>query len=250
MENNEKDRGIEVDISRIFTVLWRRVWVILLAGVLMATLAFSYAWFLVAPVYESSAKIYVRNVYEANNGAYSQAQIDGAQALARTYMVILDTRPVWEKVQQKTGLEYSQAQLRGMVDAESLNETEIFQITVRARDYRHAAAIAKALTEILPEALASVVEGGSVRVVEEPVENPVPMGPSYLEYILLGAVIGIFLSAAIIVLLDIMDNFIDTESYLTNKYEDVPLLAVIPCDEGGKNSYYRGKGYYAADGRK
>lgn len=250
MENNEKDRGIEVDISRIFTVLWRRVWVILLAGVLTATLAFSYAWFLVAPVYESSAKIYVRNFYEANNGAYSQAQIDGAQALARTYMVILDTRPVWEKVQQKTDLGYSQAQLRGMVDAESLNETEIFQITVRAHDYKHAAAIATALTEVLPEALASVVEGGSVRVVEQPVENPVPMGPSYLEYILLGAAIGIFLSAAIIVLLDIMDNFIDTESYLTNKYEDIPLLAVIPCDEGGKNSHYRGKGYYAADGRK
>lgn len=250
MEYNEKDQGIEVDISRIFTVLWRRVWVILLAGVLMASLAFSYAWFLVAPVYESSAKIYVRNVYEANNGAYSQAQIDGAQALSRTYMVILDTRPVWEKVQQKTGLEYSPDQIRGMVVAESLNETEVFQVTVRAHNYKHAAMIATALTEVLPETLAHVVEGGSVRVVEHPVENPAPVGPSYFVYGLLGAVIGVLLSAAIIVLLDILDNFIDTETYLTNKYGDIPLLAVIPCDEGGKNSAYRGKGYYAADGRK
>lgn len=250
MEYNEKDQGIELDIGRIFTVLWRRVWVILLAGVLVATVAFSYAWFLVSPVYESSAKIYVRNVYDGNNGAYSQAQIDGAQALARTYMVILDSRPIWEQVQQKTGLQYTHKQLKGMVAAQSLNETEVFQVTVRAYDYKHAAAIATALTEILPEALSNIVEGGSVRVVEQPVENPEPVGPSYFKYILLGAAIGIFLSAAIIILLDIMDNFIDTEAYLTNKYEDIPLLAVIPCDETGKNGYYRGKGYYAADGRK
>ena len=250
MEHNEKEWGIELDIGRIFTVLWRRIWAILLAGVLAATFAFGFAWFFVSPVYESSAKIYVRNVYDGNNGAYSQAQIDGAQALARTYMVILDSRPIWEQVQQKTGLQYTQKQLRGMVAAQSLNETEVFRVVVRAYDYKHAAAIATALTEVLPEALSNIVEGGSVRVVEHPEENPEPISPSYPKYILWGAAIGIFLSTAIIILLDVMDNYIATEAYLTSKYEEIPLLAVIPCDETGKGSYYRGKGYYAADGRK
>ncbi len=250
MEYNEKDQGIELDIGRIFTVLWRRVWVILLAGVLVATVAFSYAWFLVSPVYESSAKIYVRNVYDGNNGAYSQAQIDGAKELAQTYMVLLDSRPVWEQVQQKTGLEYSEDQLSSMVGVNAINDTEVFQIVVRAYDYKHAAMIATALTDVLPGILSDVVEGGSVRVVEYPVEDPKPVGPSYAKYMMLGAALGVFLSAVIIILLDLMDNYIDTENYLTNKYEDIPLLAVIPCDEGNKYGYHKSKGYYANDSRK
>ena len=250
MNNNDRGEGVELDIGRILMVLWRRAWIVVLAGILTAAAVFSYAWFFVAPVYEASAKIYVRNVYEANNGAYSQGQIDGAQALAKTYMVILDSRPVWEQVQQKTGLEYTRKQLSGMVHATSVNDTEVFQISVRSNNYKHAVMIATALTEILPEALSKIVEGGSVRVVEHPVENPVPIGPSYPKYALLGAALGVLFSAAIIVVLDLLDNYIDTEAYLTSKYEDVPLLAVIPCDENGKTSYYRGKGYYAADGRK
>ncbi|MBO5837521.1 MAG: hypothetical protein J6Q92_06475 [Oscillospiraceae bacterium] len=250
MNNNERDQGLELDISRVFTVLWRRIWVILLAGVLMAAAAFGYAWLMVSPVYEASAKIYVRNVYDANNGAYSQAQIDGAKELAQTYMVLLDSRPVWEQVQQKTGLEYSEDQLRGMVGVNAINETEVFQIVVRAYDYKHAAMIATALTDVLPGILSDVVEGGSVRVVEYPVEDPKPVGPSYAKYMMLGAVMGVFLSAAVIILLDLMDNYIDTESYLTNKYEDIPLLAVIPCDDNGKYGYHKSKGYYATDSRK
>lgn len=250
MNDNARNQDMELDIGRIFTVLWRRVWVILLAGVLMAAVAFSYAWFLVSPVYEADAKIYVRNVYEANNGAYSQAQIDGAKGLAQTYMVLLDSRPVWEQVLQKTGLNYTQDQLRSMVGVKAINETEVFQIVVRAYNYQHAAMIATALTDVLPGVLADVVEGGSVRVVEYPVENPKPVGPNYAKYIVVGAALGVFLSAVIIILLDLMDNYIDTEKYLTNKYEDIPLLAVIPCDEGNKYGYHKSKGYYENDSRK
>lgn len=250
MDNNERGQGLEIDISRVFAVLWRRIWVILLAGVLTAACAFSYAWLMVSPVYEAGAKIYVRNVYDANNGAYSQAQIDGAKDLAQTYMVLLDSRPVWEQVQQKTGLGYTEDQLRGMVGVSAINDTEVFKIVVRAYDYKHAAMIATALTDVLPDILADVVEGGSVRVVEYPVEDPNPVGPSYAKYMMLGAVLGVVLSAAVIIILDLLDNYIDTEMYLTSKYEDIPLLAVIPCDDGGKNGYYKGKGYYTANGRK
>lgn len=254
MDNNEKSQGYELDIGRLVMVLWRRAWLILLTGVLFAACTFGYAWYFVAPTYKAEAKFYVNNYYDANHGAYSSSQIEGAQALARTYMVILRSRPVLEQVQSKTGLPYTQNQLKNMISAVAVNETEVFELTVKCEDYLHALAIAEAFTEALPGAISQVVEGSSIRVVEYPVEEPKQIGPNYVMYGFLGAVLGVALCAAIIVVLHLAGTGIETEEYLTSKYEDIPLLAVIPCDDAGKGSHYKGnyykgnyyKGYYAS----
>ena len=248
MGNNENSRSYELDIRRICTVLWRRAWALLLAGVFLATIAFGYAWFFVTPAYASGVKIYVNNFVEANYGAYSPAQLTGAQQLAKTYMVILESRPVLEQVQEKTGLQYTQKQIKAMITAEAINETEVFQIVVTCGNSKHAAMIAEAFAEVLPETIAQVVEGSSIRVVEHAVENPDPIGPNYQMYTICGALAGIVLCAAVIILFDMMDMSIDSEEYLTSNYENVPLLAVIPHDETGKNSYY--KGYHTTGGNQ
>ncbi len=248
MGNHENSQGYELDIKRMFTVLWRRAWALLLAGVLLGAIAFGYGKIFVTPTYASGIKLYVNNFVKANDGAYSPAQLTGAQQLAKTYMVILESRPVLEQVQQRIGLEYTQKQIKSMIAAEAINETEVFQIVVTCADAKHAAMIAEAFAEVLPEAIAQVVEGSSLRVIEHAVENPNPIGPNYKMYALCGALVGIVLCAAIIILFDMMDTSIDSEEYLTGNYEEIPLLAVIPHDEAGNHSYY--KGYYTTDGRR
>lgn len=242
MEKN--GREIEIDLKRLLLVLWSRAWIIVLVSVLFAAVALSYAWFFITPTYSASVQLYVNNNY-ADSPGFSSSQIAAAQDLADTYMVIMRSRNVLGDVLEQTGLSCSYAQLRGMVSAVSVDETEVFQVNVTCADYRDAATIANAIADILPDKIASVVEGSSVRVVDYAVENPNPVGPSYQRYLMLGAVIGAVLSAAVLVIAELLDTTINSEEYLTQVYGKIPLLAVVPGGESVRGSHYRG--YYESD---
>lgn len=245
---NDNREVMEIDLKRLVRILWRRAWAIVLVAVLMAALAFSYAWFLITPQYSANVRLYVNNNY-SNSPGFSSSQIAAAQNLADTYMVILESRSIMEEVAAHTGLSYSYNQLVGMVSASAVNETEIFQVDVTCSNYKHAAQIANAIAEVLPEKITSVVEGSSVRVVDYAVENSRQVSPNYQRYAMLGAVLGVVLSAALIIVMDLMDTSINSEEYLTAVYHQLPLLAVIPdAQQSGSSSYY--KGYYEAETRK
>lgn len=238
MERN--NREIEIDLKRLFLVLWSRVWIILLVTVLLAAVAFSYAWFFITPTYSASAQLYVNNNYVDSPG-FSSSQLLAAQQLADTYMVILESRNVLDDVVEQTELGYTYSQIKKMVSADAVNETEIFKVTVTCPNYKHATIIANAIADVLPDKIAAVVEGSSVRVVDYAVENPNPVGPNYKMYALLGGLIGFVLSAIVIIVADMLDTTINSEDYLNQVYSKLPLLAVIPGAENPKTSH---KGYY------
>ena len=244
IENRE---NFEIDLKRMVIVLWSNLWIILLVGILLASVAFGYAWLMITPTYSASTQIYVNNNYPDSPG-YSSSQLDAAQRLADTYIVIMRSRPVLDEVAKETNLGYNYNQLRSMISASSVNETEIFQVTVTSTNYQHAALIANAIADVLPVKLPAVVEVASVRVVEYAVENPNPVGPSYSKYAMLGGLAGCLLAAMVIVIAELMDTTINSEEYLSHVYKEYPLLAVVPGAES-KSGYYKGyyKGYYAAN---
>lgn len=236
----EARENFEIDLKRMFVVLWSNLWIILLVAALVAMLAFGYAWFMITPTYSASAQLYVNNNYPDSPG-YSSSQLVAAQDLADTYMIIMRSRNVLNAVSEETGLGYSYSQLRGMIRASSVNDTEVFQVTVVCTNYQHATIIANAIADILPVKLPEVVDVASVRVVDYAVENPNPVGPSYAKYALVGGLAGALITALVLVIAELMDTSINSEEYLTHVYKEYPLLAVVPGAQSAKTGY---KGYY------
>lgn len=249
MEKNMEN--IEFNLKQALLALWSRAWIVVLAGVILAAATFSYAYFMIAPTYSSSVKIYVNNKFAESEG-YSPSQLTAAKNLADTYMVILKSRSVLDKVSERTGLDYSSGALSQMITAHSINDTEVFEVVVTCTDYKHAAAIASAVVEVLPARISEVVDGSSVQVVDDVVENPNPVGPSYQKYAMLGAALGVFLSAALIIWVDLADMTITSVDYLTQTYSQYPLLAIIPGTDNPKPNYHRGyyRGYYQSEPKK
>ena len=245
MEEKEKREGIHIDLKRVLFALLHNAWIIVIVAVICGVIATGYAWFFVTPAYSASTQLYVNNNYVDSPG-YTSAQMVAAKDLAETYMVILESRKVLDVVAEKTQLGYSYAQLRSMISASSVNETEVFEVRVISADYKHAAIIANTIAEVLPEKIPDVVEGSSVRVVDYAVENPNPVGRSYERYLLMGLMIGAAFSICVIVVIDVLDTTISTVDYLGQTYPKVPLLAVVPGQESTKGGYYKGyyKGYY------
>ena len=241
---NEKRETTEIDLKKLFFALLRKAWLILLVAVILAVVGYSYATFMLAPSYSSSVRLYVNNTYGVNSPGFSSSQLDAAQSLASTYMVFLDSRDVLTEVAKVSGLGYSVGEIKGMISAYAVNETEVFQVTVTCGNSKDAMIIANAVAEVLPVKISEFIEGSSVVVVEHAVENRNPVGPNVRKYMMVGFMAGAALVSVLVIVVSLLDTSIDDEEYLAQRYEDIPLLAVIPDTETSRGNGY--KGYYEA----
>lgn len=247
---SEKSEAVEIDLQQLLRQLLRYTWVVVLVAVLMAGMFFAYAKCFVTPMYAASVRLYTNNIYEESTGEIQAGQLTAAYYLSEAYMVILEAKPVLNEVLKITNLQgkYTVDQLRAMVTADTINETEIFEVTITCPNSKEAAVLANAFAEVLPEQLPRVVEGSDVRIVDYAVESKTIVSPSYIRYVVVGAALGAVLSAVTVLMKEFLDDGIYSEEYLTANYSDLPLLAVVPDVNQEKNyKYYRG--YYTSEYR-
>lgn len=244
MSNNQTGKDvIEIDLLELAQVLFRRIGIIILCTILVAAMAFGYTYFFIEPLYTASAMMYVNNSsfsIGSTSVSISALELSAAQSLVDTYTVILMSRMTLEEVIEADELEYTYDELYDMIDVEAVNSTEIFQINVTSTSAAEARSIANTIVEVLPDKIASIVDGSDVRIVDYAVTPSVRTSPSYTRNTALGGLVGLFLAAAVIIIRYLFDEEIHAEDYLTKTYSDIPLLAVIPdmSSPTKNNKYY------------
>ncbi len=243
MTNRDED-VMELDILLLLRALWHKAWLIVLSMILCGVLILSYTVFFVTPLYESSALMYVNSSNLSLAGSklsISQSDLTAAKSLIDTYTVILNTRTTLNDVIEEGELTCSYEELVKMISAEAVNGTEVFRITVTNPDPAEAALIANIIARVLPDKIASIVEGSSARIVDTAVVSVEPASPSYVKNTIIGTLIGMILSCAIIIIQELTDDKIYDSDYLIQTY-DIPVLATIPdlmSTQGNGSYYYR-----------
>ena len=141
----------QVGMQRIFMALWRRIWLVFLVAILIAGLTLAIVSFCVTPTYQSSTMFYVNNNDLSMGGSLniSAADLNAAKDLVASYIVILNTRKTLQSVKDYAGVDLSIGELRDMLSAESVNETEIFRVVVTSPDREQALKIAAVAAEKL-----------------------------------------------------------------------------------------------------
>lgn len=219
---------MEIDLLRLFWVLVHKLWLILLVGVLTACIAFGFTKYCVTPLYRTSVAIYVNNSRSASAESVTYSDLNAAQQLVNTYVNIISSDAVLEKVVEHGAFPYTAAELREMMSASAVSDTEIFRVYIVNPDPAMAAEIANTIAAVAPNEIAEIVEGSSVKIIDY---AKVPTGrysPSYSRNTLLGAMLGVVLTAGIIILLDLFDTRIKSEEDLERLFPDTPILGVIP----------------------
>ena len=241
VENNKEYYSI--DLLHIFKMLWRRVWIIIIVGVLCATLGFSVASYAIHPKYSASIMLYVNNTSKIGNTEFSisTSEITAAQSLVKTYIVILRNRTTLEDVIKQAGVSYSATQLNSMIEAGPVEDTEVFRVKVTTENAEEAVKIANTISTVLTTRVGKIIEGASMQIVDtaDIKASQEPVSPSETKYTAIGLILGSFISA----LFAIMDDTIHDEEYVNQTYE-YPILAKIPdlLDGSSKEySYYSQK---------
>ena len=247
---NKKEEIVEIDILKLCKAVLANIWAVILAAVIGGSAVFGFTYFAIEPTYESKALMYVNTtgLNVSPDFTISSSGLAAAQELVNTYIVILEARTTVNEIIKEAGVERTYTELVDMIEASAVNETEIFEVVVTSTDPEEAELIANAVTKVLPERIADVVDGSSVRIVDYAVLPNQRSGPGYASNTMIGIIAGIIVSVLVIVIRELYDVFIREESYLTETY-GIPVLAAIPNSAeriGGKysKSYYKSTSYY------
>ena len=242
----EKNEEVEIDLQRVFSAVWKRAWLVAIVSVVCAVATLLGTLFFITPEYQAAAKFYVNNSSISVGSAsvsISSGDLVTSRNLVDSYIVILKTRETLNDVIDYAGVNRTYSEVKGMLTAEAVDETEIFQVTVTSTDPQEAEKIANAIAYILPKRIGTIIEGTSAKVVEAAVVPSAPSSPSYTKNTLVGFLMGFVLSVAAVALLEIFDTTIRTEEDVMQICKH-PILAAVPDmaapSKGG--SYYYGYG--------
>lgn len=244
---NEKDGETVIDLFELLGVFVKRIWLPIITTVSGAILALIITLLFITPLYKSSALLYVNNSdFSLGSVSISTADLSAAKSLVSTYSVILKSRTVINEVKDLSGVEYTYDEMIDMVEAKSVENTEVFSITVTSPDPKEAEMLANLYAKVLPEKISEIVNGSEPKVVDYAVVAAKRSSPSYLKNTAIGAVLGFAIAAAIIVISYLRDDIIHSEEYITKTYPNIPLLTVVPDLINTKSDGY---GYYKSSSK-
>lgn len=231
----EKPEEVRIDLDQLFSALRQQALLIGLTAVLWGLLTFWVTYFFVAPQYTASAKFYV-NTHALSGENISSGDLTTSRDLVTSCIAILNTKESLNEVMQCAGRYYSVPELQGMITATAVDETELFQVSVTCSDPQEAAALAHAITQVLPQRIAGIIEGASAKVVETPSIPSKPSSPTWAKFTLIGSLAGLVFTAGLILLREIFDVRIRTEEDIAQVC-GYPVLASVPVAESSHGEY-------------
>lgn len=253
MERMENKRHMEdeIDLLDLAKKLLRYWWIFLLAALIGGGGAGAYSTMMIAPQYQAECMIYVNNgAISVGATSVSLQDLNASQSLVDTYMVILKSRKVLMEVAEEAGVDYTYETLKSMVSASKVSDTEVFSVYVKSTDPVEAEHIANTIAQVLPDKIADIVEGSSVKIVDYAVVPANKISPSNTKNALMGAMALLVLAGLLATLRILLDTSIqsDEDLFAITRY---PLLAKIPEQAPGKKQKSKDKekssGYIGKD---
>jgi len=226
MENKD-NATIEIDIKQIFFLLLSKVGYILLTGVLLAIVAFTYFKCFVNETYTSNSQIYVINKTSDN---ITSSDVSVSTYLSNDYVVLITTRPVMEQVISELGLDMTAGQLSGMVSASVVTNSRIISITVTDTDPLRAKRIVDSIAQVSAARICEVMDSEMVNIVQDGNVPTAPSGPASGRNAIIAFILGAFIACAVIVIKFITDDTISTADDI-EKHLGISVLGSIPVFE-------------------
>lgn len=239
-ENNrgmveKKQESMEIDLVKLLFLYLHKWWLILLCAIVGGGIMYCYTAYFVTPMYQAGVIIYVNNVKSGQQVEYiSGSNLTASQQLVSTYVNIIRSDTVLEKVADSIEMDMSAADIRDIMSASQVGETELFDVYISHSDPEMAAYIANAVAKVAPGEIENFVEGSSTKIIDYAKIPEKPYSPSYTKNITLGAIVGIILIVAVLTVRDLLDVRIKREVDLTELF-DLPVLGRIPDFMDGKN---------------
>lgn len=218
---------MEISFAELVSILIKRIKLISIGTLLGLFLFYALNKYLIDPFYTASVQLYVSST-EGTDAASDLNSLNYAQKVVNTYINFLQTQTFYSRVSNESGLNYTADQIKYMTKIKSVNNTEIFSISVTTNDANDTYILVSTMQKIAPELIREIKgEGATICVVDSAVFPIGPAGPNIKMNTLIGGILGLFMAAMASIAWEILNNNVKNQDELKRKY-DKPVLGVIP----------------------
>lgn len=216
-----------IDLAKFYLHKW---WILVLGMIIGGIVSGIFTVFFVTPIYESAGSLYAENSNDMVSKDITDVNLNTImvrQELVQTYAEVLTSNVFLKRVASESGLDYTHDQLLRMISMSSKNDTEILVVSVKSPNPQHAYIIAQVIVNLAGEQISSVVEGGNVKILDEPEYPQTFSSPNIVRNIEIGMLAGLLLTMLIIFIFEMLDNKVKDTEHLTESF-DYPVLGEIP----------------------
>ena len=227
-----------IEISQLFSALLRKWYLMVIACILGAAIAFSYANFFVTPLYRAKSTMLI-DLRTSSKEDLTYERVTIAEKYLQTFANIIKTNTVLEPVIEKVGIAESSSALASKISVSAVEDTLLIKVNLDYPDKDTALAVVEAIDEIAPQIINEKIAGGQIFEIETPSVSSAPVSPDVWKYTSVGVILGLVVSAGLILLAAIINNKVRSTEDL-KRVLDMPILGVIPIfgtetkNKGGK----------------
>ena len=217
-------------IADILDIVFKRIKILVIIPVVFFAASMFYSFEMVAPTYTSTTTFMVLNQTYYDSITYNDLMI--GEVLISDYQFLAQTRTVSKTAAESLGYESTAG---CSISISPVSNTRFVNLSVTCTEPEKAANMANAITEELSKRIADIMKIDNITIVEPALVPKTPSGPIKSKIVLTATAVGLVIAAGIVLLLEFMDNTLQSSDDI-EKYLGVPVLAQINrLDEGSES---------------
>lgn len=228
--NTETNEEIEIDLSRLFIEIKKKLKFIILVGIIGGAIALTFTTFFISKKYESSARIYLKpNTTETGSIDYNA--LSANSKMVNNYMLMLQGDSILDKVTKTLKLEDMDKDfVKNSLSVTNETDSEIIKVSARTEDPELSKDIVSAAVDQFFSDVKAKLDVKNLMIIDQAKVEETPVAPSKKMNTALGILAGIFVSGGIVVLRFLLDKRMHTKDDV-EAYLEIPVLAEIPYFE-------------------
>lgn len=217
----------ELDLKNLIHILIRKWWIIVASALACSIAAAVISIFFMSPVYQSNTTLYIGKRVDTNIDISYNDILLGSQ-LVKDYRELAKSRLVADMVIKELNLtDMTSDMMSNKLEVTLRNDTRVIQITAEDKDPKLARDIANKVSEVFEKKVVEIMKVENVSVIDVAVLAQSPVRPNKKMIVAVAFLLGVMLSAGIILLVEYLDNTVKSPEDI-KKYIDIPVIGTIP----------------------
>ncbi len=224
---SKQNQGIEIDLVELFHQLLFHWKLLVICMVLCGGVVFAYCKLYVTPQYSSTSGMYV---FSKSTSVTSLADLQIGSSLTTDYETVITGRPVLDRVITRLKLDMNYNQLRSKISVSNPSDSRILYITVTDPDPELAKEIADRTATIAATFISQKMDQDPPSIIQTGYSDGAPVSPTTMKNTAVGALIGLLLAAAYVIIMYLMNDTIFVPEEVQEKL-GLEVLASLPLEE-------------------
>lgn len=220
----ETQKDVELDLIGLLLHLKRKIWLILIVGLISALIGFVGAKMFTAPLYTATTQVYV---CQQDKEIIDYTNLTIASQLRRDCAVIIKGESVTQEVVERLDLPMNPKTLGKGIKVDTEDNTRILKISYTDVDPERATLIVNTVRDVAAERIKDLMQTDVLKTLFEATLPQAESTTNIRQSTLIAGLVGVGVIIALLVIVFLLDDTIRTEDDVEN-HLGLSTLAVIP----------------------